>query len=122
MPRFILIQESTHTGLRIGHACHVTTDEIRDLVDVRRNPGGYTDVARCMAMIQNPAEGAFKAFPFMTAVGPATIHVEGRMDLKNHGLFWKEAGHRCSARCITEAVRSAQKAMLPGMPKFKGRF
>ena len=98
MPRFILIQESTHAGAPIRHACYVTTDELRRLVDVAHNPGGYTDVDRCMAMIQNP-EGAFNAFPLTTIIGPATIHVEGRMDFKNHGLVWKETGHRCDIRC-----------------------
>lgn len=109
MPRFILIHESTR------HACYVTTDEIISLVDVRRNPaGGYTDTAKCLAMIENPEGGRYQAFPLLdtpNGMGAATIHVEGRLDMKGHGLVWKEAGHRCDMRCA-----------LPGLPQRRQRF
>ena len=124
MPRFILIQESTHTNIPIRHACHVTTDEIKTLVDVRSNPGGgYTDVERCMAMITNP-KGAFTAFPLNTDIGPASIHVEGRMDFKRHGLIWKEPGHRCTRQCVKEAIYRETRRQLPGLPSqfFSKRF
>jgi hypothetical protein len=96
MPRFILIDETTR------HASYLTEDEIRRLIDVRHNPGGYTDVDRCMAMIQTPDDRTYRGFPLMGLMGQALmIHVEGRMDFpaEKH-LMWKEPGHRCDPRCL----------------------
>ena len=96
MPRFILIDETTR------HATYLTEDQIRKLVDVRTNPGGYTDVDRCMAMIQAPADRTYRGFPLMGQYGQAlSIHVDGRMDFpSDKGLIWKEPGHRCEPRCL----------------------
>jgi hypothetical protein len=103
MPRFILINETTR------HACHVTTDEIRSLVDVKTNPGGYSDVDQCMAMIMHPDGGllnpnrAYQAFPLTGPMGQMTIHVEGRMDFHaDKQLRWKEPGHRCELSCLLQ--------------------
>jgi hypothetical protein len=96
MARFILVCENTR------HCCHVSRDEMRDLIDVRKNPGGYTDVDRCIAMIENPEGGAYQAFPLQGPMGPLSIHVEGRLDYSST-LRWKEPGHRCTPRCLLEA-------------------
>lgn len=98
MPGFILINERTK------HACPVSEDEIRRLVDIRTNPGGYSDVDQCMAMIKNP-QGGYQAFPLQGPMGPMSIHVEGRMDFKNR-LVWKEPGHRCNVGCLMEPARA----------------
>jgi hypothetical protein len=101
MPRYVLIQETT------GHACYVTTEEMRALIDIRSNPGGYTDVDRCLAMIQNP-EAAYVAFPLGGPMGKMTIHVDGRMDFMNR-FVWKEPGHRCGPRCLLETSACGQR-------------
>jgi len=98
MPRFILINETTR------HACFLTRDETRQLIDIRTNPGGYMDVDQCMAMIDSPADKTYRAFPLMGRMGePLTIHVEGRMDYRQN-LKWKQAGHRCDPRCLLEPM------------------
>lgn len=103
MSRFILIHETTR------HACYAETDEIRALVDIRQNPGGYTDVDLCMAMIASPDDKVFRAFPLRDCYGQAlTIHSEGRMDYKTarskFSLKWKAPGHRCTPKCLCEPL------------------
>jgi len=105
MPRFILICESTR------HACYASEDEIRRWVDIRSNPGGYTDVDQCMAMITSP-EGAFTAFPLTGPMGQMSIHVEGRMDFANT-LIWREPGHRCDLACLVAPQRSSRRVANP---------
>lgn len=110
MPRFILINETTR------HTCFVSADEIRQLVDIRFNPGGYTDVDRCLSMIEDgmetPRGREYMPFPVNTAAGKVTIHVEGRMDIGKHNLIWVEAGHRCSPRCLFEPFQRIEKQIF----------
>lgn len=111
MPRFILINETTR------HTCYVSADEIRQLVDIRTNPGGYTDVERCLSMIEDGMQTSrgreYMAFPVDTPnMGKLTIHVEGRMDIGKHQLIWVEAGHRCNPQCLLRPFQRIEKQIF----------
>src|SRR5688500_17019182 len=99
MPRFILINEQTRCARFLTH------QEIRNLVDVNRNPGGYTDVDRCLAMIMNPPPGqGYMSFPLTYKGVMHSINVEGRLDVDKSGsLKYRPADHECTARCYVEA-------------------
>jgi hypothetical protein len=124
MPRFILITDSPAHS----HACHVTRDEI---VALLRGPCGYSDVARCIEMIEAPtkmSEGArgYMQFPLHPAPwGVSTIHIEGLMDFERErfskpcercqtfgkpcqhrpAIEWMETGHRCGPACALGQAR-----------------
>lgn len=110
MPRFILINETTR------HTCFVSANEIRDLIDIRTNPGGYTDLDRCLSMIEHgietPRGREYMAFPVDTPMGKVTIHVEGRMDIGKHNLVWVEAGHRCGPGCFLRKWHRIEKQIF----------
>lgn len=132
MPRFILINETTK------HTCFVSRDEIVRLI---RGPGGYSDVERCISMIEDGMETKqgkqYMPFPLN---GPAiagiptklTIHVEGRMDyqrrdyrnpclqcgmkngpcLHRQELIWVEPNHRCEPRCLTQPLVQVSQSLF----------
>lgn len=95
MPRFILINETTRC------ARYVDRDTIVRMIDARFNPtGGYTDVPRCLAMIESPERG-YMPFPFRDSKGNQyTIHVEGRLDIKGHNLRFRPPDHTCGPLCL----------------------
>jgi hypothetical protein len=137
MPRFILITDSPNHS----HATPVSRDEI---VDLLRGPCGYSDVARCLEMIEAPtkmSEGAKGYMPFPLHPAPwgvSTIHIEGLMDFERERfskpcdrcqvygkpcahrrpIEWKEAGHRCDLGC---ALGVASKRPRPGAVRPGGR-
>jgi hypothetical protein len=108
MPRFILINETTRC------ARHVDRDTIVRMIDARFNPGGYTDVAQCLAMIESPERG-YMPFPFRDSRGNQyTIHVEGRLDLKGHDLRFRPPDHTCGPMCmIPEEQRRILTKVVP---------
>lgn len=108
MPRFILINEQTRC------ARHLTQQEIVNLVDVRTNPGGYTNVERCLAMIMNPAPGqGYMSFPLTYRGVQHSINVEGRLDVASRKpLRYRPPDHECSAKCVVEAQIPAKERRI----------
>ncbi len=103
MASFLLINETT------GCIRPVTKPEILGMIDSRFNPGGYTDVEHCMAMIEFPRQGGgYIGFPFMDRHSNRyTIQNAGLLDLEPQlRRKLRPADHRCTGLClIPEAQR-----------------